>query len=147
MVKFLSDGFKAGSFDKPPTNDQITIWARPHPKGATATADALGLPQNAVQPNDALFATAFLTAPADVILTTNTGKSQTFPGQVGINNFNVALAPGDFIQGTISRSGATIVDVKPEKYGTFNPTPATINFNAFVAGASASSAPAAAPPA
>jgi glucan endo-1,3-alpha-glucosidase len=86
--------------------------------------------------SDTLFATAFLTAPADVTLTTAEGVSKTFPGVAGINNFNVPLTLNGFIQGTITRASAPVLDVKPANF-KFTATPPSVNFNAFVAGATA----------
>jgi glucan endo-1,3-alpha-glucosidase len=47
MISYLSKGFKTGAFPTP-SDDQLTIWARPHPKDATG-GDPLGLPQSAFQ--------------------------------------------------------------------------------------------------
>ncbi|KAL7279978.1 hypothetical protein ACG7TL_006389 [Trametes sanguinea] len=128
------------------TTDQLVMWARPHPKNAKASNDPLPPPTNFELTQDQLWAVVLATAPASLTLATGDNASQTFDVQPGVNKFNMTLTPGGFMQGTLTRDNAAVIDLKPAGY-TFDPNPTTFNFNIFVAAASGQDAAAPAPPA
>lgn len=107
------------------------MWSRPHPKAATAP-DPVGPPTGADLTTDAIWVVVLATADADVILSTG-GASQTFQAKAGANKFSMPIAAGGKMRGTIQRGGQTVVKLSPQDF-TFNGSPPSYNFNAFVAG-------------
>ncbi|OCH91847.1 glycoside hydrolase [Obba rivulosa] len=134
MTNYYATAFKTGSYPQI-TQDKIYMWARPHPKDANAP-DSVGKPTGYEMDQDTLWAVVFATAPASVTLATSDSTSQTFSVPAGVSKLSVALTPGGYMHGTVSRNGATVVDLNPSDY-TFNPNPQTYNYNAYVAYASA----------
>ncbi|KAI0661915.1 glycosyl hydrolase family 71-domain-containing protein [Cubamyces menziesii] len=145
ITNHFATWFKTGT-EPPITTDQLVMWARPHPKDATPSNDPLAAPSNFQLTQDQLWAVVLATAPGSLTLATGDTATQTFDVQAGVNKFNMSLTPGGFMQGTLVRDNATVIDLKPDGY-TFNPNPTTFNFNIFVAAASADASGAApAPP-
>ncbi|KAI0712188.1 glycoside hydrolase [Earliella scabrosa] len=135
LVNFFATSFKTGqapAIEK----DQIVMWSRPHPKDAVATADGLGAPSNFQLFQDKMWAVVLASAAGEVTLTTSDTTSQTFPVTPGVNKLSLPIAAGGFMKATLTRNGQTVLDFQPEGF-TFNPTPATFNYNAFVAGQTA----------
>ena len=85
-----------------------------------------------MQTEDTLWAVAMTTAPATVTLSTGNGKTQTFNVPAGMNKLSIPISAGGTMHGTIARNGKTIVDFHPQGF-TFNGSPQTYNYNAFVA--------------
>ena len=75
------------------------------------------------------------TADGQVTLATSDTTSQTFDVKAGVNKLSLALTPGGFMHGTLTRNGQTVIDLKPDGY-KFDPNPAAFNYNAFTASAS-----------
>lgn len=75
------------------------------------------------------------TEPSTVTLTTSDSNSQAFSVPAGLTKLSIPIAPGDTMKGTISRNGQTVVELNPNF--TFQGTPETYNFNAFVVSATA----------
>ncbi|KAJ7672734.1 glycoside hydrolase [Mycena rosella] len=136
MTKFFATQFKTGqapTIDK----DQIFMWARPHPTNAQAP-DATGPPTNFQLTQDAVWAVVMATAAGSVTLSTTATDSQTFDVTPGVNKLSIPIAPGGTLHGVLSRDGATVVELAPAGTDfTFNGNPATFNYNAFVASATA----------
>ena len=85
-----------------------------------------------MQTEDALWAVAMITAPATVTLSTGNGKTQTFNVPAGMNKLSIPISAGGTMHGTIARNGKAVVDFHPQGF-TFNGSPQTYNYNAFVA--------------
>lgn len=132
MTNYYATAFRTGSYPEI-TNDQLYMWARPHPKDAVASSDSIGDPTNYQLTEDKLWAVVFATAPSTVTITT--GSAQTFSVPAGVTKLAVQLTPGAGMSGTITRDGSTVVSVNADGY-TFNANPSEYNFNAFVAYAS-----------
>ncbi|CDO71438.1 Glycoside Hydrolase Family 71 protein [Trametes cinnabarina] len=145
ITNHFATWYKTGA-EPPITTDQLVMWARPHPKNAKASSDPLPPPTNFELTQDQLWAVVLATAPASLTLATGDNATQTFDVQPGVNKFNMSLTPGGFMQGTLTRNNVAVIDLKPDGY-TFDPNPATFNFNVFVAAASGNAAAAPAPPA
>ena len=56
--------------------------------------------------------------------------AQTFPVTAGVNKLQLPLVPGGSMHGTLTRAGATVIDLAATNF-TFNPNPAAFNYNAF----------------
>jgi len=80
---------------------------------------------------DTIWAVAMTTAPATVTLSTG-AQTQTFDVPAGVSKLSLPIAAGGSMHGSIVRSGQTVVDLQPQGF-SFNGSPATYNYNAFVA--------------
>ena len=89
-----------------------------------------------------MFAVVLASAPGNLTLSTPSpgqaasstppsGNSTTFAVPAGLSQFNYRLVPGAGMRATLTRGGQTVIDVIPTNY-TFNSTPPTYNFNAYV---------------
>ncbi|CDO71437.1 Glycoside Hydrolase Family 71 protein [Trametes cinnabarina] len=135
ITSYFARWFKSGQ--RPSiTQDQLLMWARPHPKHAQATNDPLPPPTNYELTQDQLWAVVLATAPGKVSLATADNATAKFAVSEGVNLVNMSLTPGGYMRGTLERHGRTVVDLKPREY-TFDPAPKTYNFNVFVAMAAA----------
>lgn len=80
------------------------------------------------------------TGPSTVILSTDpqSNNAQQFQVPAGVSKLSVPITPGGTMKGAIQRDGRTIVELAPhpEEF-TFQGSPTTYNFNAFVASATA----------
>ncbi|KAF9049586.1 hypothetical protein BDZ89DRAFT_1057464 [Hymenopellis radicata] len=126
LTRYYATAFKTGAFpdvDK----DQIYMWARPHSVLAEAQADSF---------EDAVWAVVLATAPATVTLSTSDTNSQTFDVPAGLSKLSISISAGDTMKGVIERDGDAVVELSPESF-SFQGSPQTYNFNAFVASASA----------
>ncbi|KAJ6559169.1 glycoside hydrolase [Mycena vulgaris] len=136
LTRFYATQFKTGQapvIEK----DQIFMWSRPHPKNAQAP-DATGPPTTFELTQDTVWALVLATAPGTVTLSTSPTASQTFDVTPGVNKLAIPIAPGGTMHGVLERDGQTVVELAPAATEfTFNGSPATFNFNAFVASASA----------
>ncbi|KZT20315.1 glycoside hydrolase family 71 protein [Neolentinus lepideus HHB14362 ss-1] len=130
MTPYFSAAFKTGSYPAI-TQDKIYLWARPHPRNATASADSVG-PPTSYQLADQLWAVVMTTADSTVTLSTSSTNSKNFSVNAGLSLLNMPLTPGGSMSGVISRNNQSIVSLSPSGY-TFNPNPTTYNYNAFVA--------------
>jgi len=129
IIKLYSTAFKTGSY---PTNtDTITLWSRPHPKAATATAPSNPRPSGWQNTDDNLYAFITINAPATIIVTSGS-NTVTWPGvKTGINKFSVGNSPGP-ISAKITRNGVTIKEYNSGSAFQYTDTPADYNFNYFV---------------
>ncbi|EJT96926.1 glycoside hydrolase [Dacryopinax primogenitus] len=141
MTNYYATAFKTGRYPSI-TQDQVYIYARPHPKAANAQNDGVGRPNNWQNTDDNFYVTVFATSPAQVVLSTpNRGSkpnppasgpnAQTFNIRAGVSHLKLALQPGNCMRATLMRSNRVVVDVYPTGY-FFNPNPPTFNFNVFV---------------
>ena len=107
------------------------MYARPHPKNATP-ADALGPPKDFQLFQDKMWAVVLATADGSLVLSSAADGSdaQTFPVTAGVNKLQLPLVPGGSMHGTLTRAGATVIDLAATNF-TFDPNPAAFNYNAF----------------
>ena len=107
------------------------MWARPHPKNATP-ADPVGPPTDFQLFQDKMWAVVLATADGSLTLAGSDSNTQTFDVKAGVNKLSLPIAANGFMKATLTRNGQTVIDFQPEGF-SFNPTPETFNYNAFVA--------------
>ena len=83
---------------------------------------------------DAVWAVVMTTAPSTVTLSTSSTNSRSYNVPAGLTKLSVPISAGDTMKGTIQRDGQTIVELNPPEF-TFQGSPQSYNFNAFVASA------------
>ncbi|KAK0221841.1 glycosyl hydrolase family 71-domain-containing protein [Armillaria fumosa] len=134
LTAYYASAFKTGTY---PTieKDQIYMWSRPHPANAEAP-DSVAQPTNYQLFQDYVWAVVLTTAPSSVTLSTSDSSSQTFDVPAGLSKLSVPISPGDTMKGTIARDGQTVVELNADNF-TFQGSPQTYNYNAFVASACA----------
>lgn len=76
------------------------------------------------------------TAPSTVTLSVSPTDSTTFQVPAGVSKLAIPISPGGTMKGVIERNGQTVVELNPTEF-TFQGSPQTYNFNAFVASATA----------
>ncbi|THH14940.1 hypothetical protein EW146_g5466 [Bondarzewia mesenterica] len=130
MTSYYATAFKTGSFPAIKA-DKIYMWSRSHSRDANAP-DPVGKPSNFELMEDALWAVAMTTSPATVTLSTSSDNTQSFNVPAGMTKLSIPISPGGTMHGIIQRNGQTVVDFQPAGF-TFNGSPQTYNFNAFVA--------------
>ncbi|WRT64077.1 uncharacterized protein IL334_001005 [Kwoniella shivajii] len=133
LTSYYSTAFKTGSYPSI-TQDEIIMWARPHPHDATATSDSTGKPTGWNYTQDYLWAIVFATADSSVTLTSGS-NSQTFSVSKGLNKLKLSMSAGS-ISGSISRSGSTVASYNAGSSFTYTTSPATYNYNYFVGSSS-----------
>lgn len=74
------------------------------------------------------------TSPSTVTLSVSSSTNQTFNVPAGLTKLSIPLTPGNIMHGTIERDGHVVVDLYPDTF-SFEGSPQTYNFNAFVANA------------
>ncbi|KZT01299.1 glycoside hydrolase family 71 protein [Laetiporus sulphureus 93-53] len=134
MLDDYATVFRSGIYPEI-TEDQLYIWARPHPKLATASDDSVGDPTNYQLMEDVLWAAVFAKASATVELTTSVTTTITVPS--GVAKTYMVLATGYGMSGKIIRDDDTVVSVDPGDAYTFEADPEYYNLNAYVAYAKA----------
>ncbi|KAI0310822.1 glycoside hydrolase family 71 protein [Amylostereum chailletii] len=130
MTNYYAQAFKTGSFPAI-TEDKIYMWSRTHPKDANAP-DAVGKPDNFQMTEDAVWAVVMATSPGQVTLQTSDTNSQTVDVVPGVNKLSIPISAGDTMYAKLVRNGQTVVELKPDGF-SFNGSPPSYNFNAFVA--------------
>ena len=158
LTNFFATQFKTGQAPAI-AKDQLVMWARPHPKNATpadpvgpptdfqlvrpspclhlTTEDSVAYPLScALQFQDKMWAVVLASADGQLTLSSTDSDAQTFDVKAGVNKLSLPIAAGGFMKATLTRNGQTVLDFQPEGF-TFNLTPATFNYNAFVAGRTA----------
>ncbi|KAF8555251.1 glycoside hydrolase family 71 protein [Imleria badia] len=133
MTSYYATAFKTGTYPAI-SKDQIVIWSRPHPAFATAP-DPVGRPANYEITADKIWAVVFATSPATVTLSTSSTESQTFSVTAGVTKLSLPISAGGFMKAVLQRNGQTIIDLQPQNF-SFNPSPPSYNYNAFVVSSS-----------
>ncbi|EDR13362.1 glycoside hydrolase family 71 protein [Laccaria bicolor S238N-H82] len=134
LTQYYATAFKTGSYPAI-EKDQIYMWSRPHSSSAQAP-DPVGQPDNFQLPQDAIWAVVLTTAPSSVTLATSPTTSTTVNVPAGLTKLTMPISAGGTMKGTITRNGQTVVELNPTGF-TFQGSPKTYNFNAFVASATA----------
>ncbi|KAJ9124508.1 hypothetical protein QFC24_003299 [Naganishia onofrii] len=133
MTKYYAQAFKTGSW---PTiaSDSVFVWARPHPKAATASDDTIGRPTGWDRTDDNLYAVVFATDSATVTLTA--GKNtQSYAVTKGVNKLKLSSSAGS-ITAKMVRNGKTVASYDAGDAYTYDESPSTYNFNYFVGSSS-----------
>ncbi|EPQ54502.1 glycoside hydrolase [Gloeophyllum trabeum ATCC 11539] len=130
MTSYFATAYKTGSYPAI-TKDKIYLWSRTHPRDADAN-DPVGKPSNFELTQDQLWAVVMTTAPATVTLSTSATSSQTFNVPAGLSKLSMPITAGGTMKGVISRNGQDVVTLQPDGF-QFNGSPASYNYNAFVA--------------
>ncbi|WVQ62263.1 uncharacterized protein L199_000402 [Kwoniella botswanensis] len=133
LTTYYATAFKTGSYPSI-TEDEIVMWARPHPHDATASSDSTGKPTGWNYTEDYLWAVVLATADSTVTLTSGS-NTQTFQVSAGLNKLKLAMSAGS-ISGSISRSGSTVASYDAGSAFTYTTTPETYNYNYFVGSSS-----------
>lgn len=105
IIKIYSTAFKTGKY--PSSGDSITLWSRPHPKGATATAPSNPRPSGWQNTDDNVYAFITISAPATIVISSGNNTRSWGNVPAGISKFSLSSAPGS-IGAKITRSGKTI---------------------------------------
>lgn len=141
LTKYYAAAFKTGSYP-PIETDQLYLWARPHPATAQASNDPVGPPTNADLFQDTVWGMVLAKEASTVILSTDpniaSDQQHRFDVPAGASRLSMPIAPGGIIYGKILRGNQTILELRPQGFA-FNGSPVQYNYNAFVAGAQASS--------
>ncbi|KAG6376987.1 glycoside hydrolase family 71 protein [Boletus reticuloceps] len=132
MTSYYATAFKTGTYPAV-SKDQIIMWSRPHPASATAP-DPVGPPTNHQITADKIWAVVFAASPATVTLSTSSSESQTFDVGAGATKLSLPINPGGYMKAVLQRNGQTVIDLCPSF--SFNPSPPSYNFNAFVVSSS-----------
>jgi len=130
MTTYYANAFKTGSFPKI-DQDKLYLWARPHPRDATASSDPVGKPQNYQLMEDVVYAVVMTTSPSNVTLSTGTSSSKTFDVPAGVSKLTIPISAGGTMYGKVERGGNTVLELDPDF--TFDPNPKTYNYNVLVA--------------
>lgn len=76
------------------------------------------------------------TAPSTVVLSTSGDNTQNFQVPAGVSKLSLPITPGGTMRGVIQRDNKTVVELAPKDF-TFQGSPSSYNFNAYVASATA----------
>ncbi|WWC66431.1 uncharacterized protein I206_100333 [Kwoniella pini CBS 10737] len=133
LTSYYATAFKTGSFPSI-TQDEIIMWARPHPHDATASNDSTGRPTGWNYTEDYLWAIVLATADSTVTLTSGS-NTQTFSVSKGLNKLKLSMSAGP-ISGSISRSGSTVASYNSGSAFQYTTSPVTYNYNYFVGSSS-----------
>ncbi|OWZ54809.1 glucan endo-1,3-alpha-glucosidase agn1 [Cryptococcus neoformans c45] len=133
LTNYYATAFKTGAYPMI-TEDEIIMWARPHPHDATASSDPIGRPTGWSYTDDYLYAVVLTTGSATVTLTSGS-ITETFSVSAGLTKLKVSLSEGS-ISGSISRSGRTVASYNAGSAFTYTTSPITYNFNYFVGSSS-----------
>lgn len=136
LTKYYSTAFKTGSYPAI-TQDSLVMWSRPHPTNAQAQADSVPPPTNFGLFEDAVWAVVLAKEPATVVLSVNDdgSNSKTFDVPAGVSKLAIPISAGGTMRGVVQRGGQNVLELKPDF--TFQGSPKTYNYNAFVASATA----------
>ncbi|PVG00439.1 hypothetical protein CPB86DRAFT_824436 [Serendipita vermifera] len=139
LSTYYIEAFKTGAYP-PITQDKVFLWARPHPRDATAP-DHIPRPNNAELTEDFFWVIVFAKEPCTAILYTPDPASQPLEIDYkaamvidipsGINKLRYPLQPNKSMAIRLEREGNTVVDYVAEGY-SFNLNPQVYNFNAWV---------------
>ncbi|KAK0459196.1 glycoside hydrolase family 71 protein, partial [Desarmillaria tabescens] len=127
---YYSQAFKEGRYP-PIERDQVFLWARPHPKDATAPNDSVGRPTHWQVTDDTLWVVVFSTAAAKVKLYAGDDHKKSFHVKAGVTKLCRSLKGDRGIKVIMERKGAVVAHCAPHGF-RFQTRPEVYNFNAFV---------------
>lgn len=107
IIKLYSAAFKNGRY--PANTDSITLWSRPHPKAATATAPTNPRPSGWEKTDDNLYAFVNVAYPSTIMIWSG-NNTATWPNiYPGIAKFSIGNGAGS-IGARIIRNGRTSLE-------------------------------------
>lgn len=121
--------YKSGAASPTVSRDELVYWYRTTPKGIECTNDKIGKPRGVELFDDVVFASAMLTQPADLTVTSGSRSPVTVSVPAGIHTFNFTMGVGKQ-QFSLSRSGAHLLGGFGAK--DIQQSCETYNFNAYV---------------
>lgn len=137
LASYYIQAFKTGNYPSI-TQDKVYLWARPHPRDATASKDAVPRPQYTKVTDD--FAWAVILAKADANITfytpppnTNIMDITSYNATIkaGVTKLKIPLRASNTMALRLRRAQATVLDYRADGY-IFNSTPVVYNYNAWV---------------
>jgi len=129
LISYYAPAFKTGAY--PAASDNLWLWSRPHPRGATPTAPTAPQPSGWSYTDDNLYAFVTLSSPASVTISSGTNNG-TWTLPAGVSKISIANSPGA-ISGSILRGTTTIKSYNSTGTFTYVATPTDYNYNYFVA--------------
>lgn len=87
--------YKSGAASPTVARDELVYWYRPTPKGVQCTNDKIGKPRDVELFDDVVFASAMLTQPADLTVTSGNQAPVTVSVPAGIHTFNFTMGVGE----------------------------------------------------
>ncbi|KAG8831973.1 hypothetical protein FRC17_002259 [Serendipita sp. 399] len=137
LSSYYIQAFKTGTYPTV-TQDKVFLWARPHPRDATAP-DPVPKPSYTKVTDDYLWAVVQAKAATNItlytppvntsIITSSTSINVTVPA--GLSKLKLQLQPSNTMAIRLQRAGKTVLDYRADGY-VFNPSPQVYNFNAWV---------------
>ncbi|KAI0250094.1 glycoside hydrolase [Lactifluus subvellereus] len=127
---YFARAFKEGRM-QPIEQDQIFVWARPHPKDATAL-DPVSRPNNWQVTDDVFWVVVLARAPCTALLATGDEDPSQFSCSAGVSKLSYPLKVGCGMRVELIRHGAVVAQCNPGEY-VFQAEPKVYNFNAYVA--------------
>lgn len=121
--------YKSGASSPTVDKDELVYWYRTIPKGVKCTNDPLGQPRGVDLFDDVVFASAMLTQPADLTVTSGSQPPVTVSVPAGIHTFNFTMGLGEQ-KFSLSRGGAQFLGGSGGK--PIADSCVTYNFNAYV---------------
>ncbi|CCA70334.1 related to glycoside hydrolase family 71 protein-Laccaria bicolor [Serendipita indica DSM 11827] len=137
LASYYIQAFKTGNYPSI-TQDKVYLWARPHPRDATASKDAVPRPQYTKVTDD--FAWAVILAKADANITfytpppnTNIMDITSYNATIkaGVTKLKIPLRASNTMALRLRRAQTTVLDYRADGY-IFNSTPVVYNYNAWV---------------
>ncbi|KAI0763934.1 glycosyl hydrolase family 71-domain-containing protein [Trametes elegans] len=132
LMQYYITAYKTGAYPAI-AKDRVFLWGRLAPANASAPADRVGRPDHAEWAQDAAWAVALLTAPANVTISCGRAAVRTALVPAGLAKLKLPLpAAGCSVEAAVTRGAKTVLSFAPAGF-TYNTRPAAYNFNAFVA--------------
>ncbi|KAH9965400.1 glycoside hydrolase family 71 protein [Russula dissimulans] len=127
---YFARAFKEGRM--PPIEcDKVFIWARPHPKNATAP-DPVPRPRDWELVEDKFWVVVFARAPCVALLSSGDERPWRFTCPAGVSKLSCSLRINHGMRAELVRNGAVVAQCHPQEY-RFEPEPKMYNFNVYVA--------------
>ncbi|THV06172.1 glycoside hydrolase family 71 protein [Dendrothele bispora CBS 962.96] len=130
LNSYYCRAFKEGCYP-PITKDAIFMWARPHPREAQASCDAVSRPDNWELTEDYFWVVIFARGTAEAELSAGECRRKYLVRE-GVNLLSMRLQVGHGMGARMYRGGVIAADCVASGY-CFEPHPQTYNFNAFTA--------------
>jgi glucan endo-1,3-alpha-glucosidase len=117
----------------PIVRDKIFVWARPHPKTATAP-DHVPRPRDWELTDDKFWVVVFACAPCIALLAAGNERPSRFTCPAGVTKLSCPLRIGRGIHAKLVRDGVVVAQCHPPSTEyQFNAKPEVYNFNVYVA--------------
>ncbi|PPQ79164.1 hypothetical protein CVT25_002792 [Psilocybe cyanescens] len=132
LTQYYAKAFQTGTYPTI-TKDRVFMWARPHPKEATA-GDSVPRPDNWQLTDDTAWVVVFATAPARISVYTNENSAdkKNYEIKAGVSKLSFPLRADEGMKASLIRDNKTVVVCNPMAY-RFESRPGVYNFNAYVA--------------